>query len=656
MKNRITFLFISLTVFAGFVLVRAAGLQIWHNERLKSLQKKQFETLIELHGRRGDITDRKGHELAVSTPAYSLFADPKVIVNHKQVSRLLQKEFGFTKKQVLEKLRNKSRFVWLVRRLDREKRDRIDELKMRGLGFIEESSRIYPNERLFAQSLGVVGAEGKGLEGLELVYNDILSGQSKTVSMKRDARGRPLVVNGQIFNEAPDGEDLQLTIDRELQFILEQELSSVVSEQKADSAVGVVLDASTSEVLALASVPLGSSVNAESASRRNRVISDSFEPGSVMKPILVAGVLQKKLMTPQTRIDCEGGMVKVDNQIIHEADDKHEFHKLSLSEIIAYSSNVGAAKIGLQFGSENLRQTFANFGFGEKTNIDLPGEAKGILLPLPWRGHLTANISFGHGVGVTPIQVANAYATIANGGWLHRPFIVKKIHDNESGESVETQVKTLRRVLTQEVADQMKMMLVGVTSKEGTGFNARVPGFLVAGKTGTAQKVNPTGRGYLKNAYISSFAGFLPANDPKFVIYVAVDNPKKDYYGAQVAAPIFSKIARFAVREFGLAPVYASETTFISEKKITLPRKLSAIKEEKKASYLPMVPDLKGLSLKEVMAQISNSDIDLKLNGSGFVLNTVPPAGAAWPDIGDKKLEVKFGPESGPGASPSGEN
>ncbi len=652
MKSRITFLFIALNFIAVFILLRAASLQIWPSERIKNLQKRQFETLIELHGRRGDITDRKGHELAVSAPAYSLFADPKIITNRKKVAMILQKELGMTRKQVLEKLKNKSRFVWLARKLERPKHDQIEALKIKGLGFIEESVRIYPNEKLLSQSLGIVGSEAKGLEGVELMYNDILSGQNKTVSMKRDARGRPLIVNGQIFNEAPDGSDLQLTIDRELQFILEQELASVVGEQRADSAVGVVLDANTSEVLALAGTPAGSDLS----QRRNRAVSDSFEPGSVMKPILVAGVLQKKLMTPETRIDCEGGKFKIGDKVIHEADEHHDFRMLSISEILAYSSNVGAAKIGLRYGDENSRQNLMQFGFGEKTNIDLPGEAKGILQTLPWRPHLLANISFGHGINVTPIQIANAYAAIANGGWLRRPFLVKRIHDNETGESVETQVKTLRRVLTQDVADQMKMMLVGTTSKDGTGFNARVPGFLVAGKTGTAQKVNPNGRGYLKNSYISSFAGFLPANDPKFVIFISVDNPKKNFYGSQVAAPVFSKIARYAVRQFGLAPVYASETTFISEKKLT--PAVGIARAIKAASVLPhvqidsdvavranLVPDFRGLTLREVMARMNHSDIDFKLNGNGFVANTIPAAGSEWPNEKDKKLEIRFAPD-----------
>ncbi len=656
MKSRITVLFIGLNFIAVFILIRAASLQIWPSEKIKNLQRRQFQTLIELHGRRGDITDRKGHEMAVSAPAYSLFADPKMIVNRKQVAVTLQKELGLTKKQVLEKLKNKSRFIWLARKLDRPKHDQIEALRIKGLGFIEESVRIYPNERLLSQSLGIVGSEAKGLEGIELMYNDVLSGQSKIVSMKRDARGRPLIVNGQLFNEAPDGSDLQLTIDRELQFILEQELTSVVGEQKADSAVGVVLDANTSEVLALAGVPGGG----EAGLRRNRAVSDSFEPGSVMKPILIAGVLQKKLMTPETRIDCEGGKFKIGDKVIHEADEKHDFKMMTVSEILAFSSNVGAAKIGLKFGDENSRQNLLQFGFGEKTNIDLPGEAKGILQALPWRPHLLANISFGHGVGVTPIQIANAYAAIANGGWLKRPFLVKKIHDNETGESVETQVKTLRRVLTQDIADQMKMMLVGTTSKDGTGFNARVPGFLVAGKTGTAQKVNPNGRGYLKNSYISSFAGFLPANDPKFVIYISVDNPRKDFYGSQVAAPVFSKVARFAVRQFGLAPVYASETTFISEKKLS--PAVGIARAIKAASLLPrvhvesevkvplnLVPDFKGLTLKEVMARMNNGDIDFKTNGNGFVAYTVPAAGAEWPNEKEKKLEIKFAPDSSHG-------
>lgn len=706
MKSRITFIFITLNLLLLLVLLRAASLQIIPNERLSSLHKKQFETLIELHGRRGDISDRKGHELAVSVPAYSLFADPKVLSYSKSVIPVLSQELGIPKKTLKEKFQNKSRFVWISRRLEREKRDQlqrfIDKKKIKGLGFIEESIRIYPNDKLLSNTIGFVGIDGKGLEGIELEYNDILSGQNKKVSMQKDARGRPLMVNGQLFHETPDGADIQLTIDRDLQFILEQELNQVVTHQSAESAVGVILDANTSEVLAMATVPSFNANQADKSSpenRRNRVITDSFEPGSTMKSILIASALQKKAIQTQSRIDCEGGEFKVGDKIIHESDAKHNFHWLNIGEILAYSSNVGAAKIGLGFGAENYRNGLDQFGFGQKTNIDLPGEVRGLVQNESWRSHLLANISFGHGIGVTALQIANAYAAIANGGWLRRPYIVKKIQDNESREITETQVKTLRRVLTQDVSDKMKMLLVGATDKEATGFQARVPGFLVAGKTGTAQKVNPNGKGYLKGAYIASFAGFIPANDPKFVIYIAVDHPKKEFYGGQVAAPVFSRVAQFAVRQFGLAPVYASDSTFISEKKLSAlsPEKFNKVvaeevqkskieskslepknvvenkvntenktenkvnptletsletaqenlkdfsKDPNQEAKAELVPDLIGLSLREVLSRISNTDIDVKLTGSGFVQVTNPKPGTIWPNSKDKKLEVRLG-------------
>ncbi len=650
MRARIIFILMFMSVLWALMIFRAVYLQILPNSRLEALQKRQFETVVTLQARRGDVLDRDGHELAVSMTAYSIFADPKLVEDAARVAKVLGQELGVAPKVFQSKLKaKKKRFVWLQRQVDRAKAESIQAMKIKGLGMIEESRRIYPNEKLLSHALGFMGSEGQGLEGLELKYNDYLEGSKKKVSLKKDARGRPLIVNGQVFNEAPDGADIQLTIDRDLQFVLEQELGDVVSAESADGAVGVVLDAQTSEILAMASAPSfdpNKASNYEVSSRRNRAITDMYEPGSTMKSVLIAGAMSRGLIEPNTRVDCEGGILKIGKRVIKEADAHHSFKSLTVAEILAYSSNVGAAKIGFKLGEESLRKTLEDFGFGQKTGLDLPGEVSGFIQTQPWHQHLLANISFGHGIGVTALQMANAYAAIANGGLLHQPYIVKKIKDYESDTVTETQPKVVRQVLSREQSEKMKFLLMGTTTKEGTGFNARVRGYSVAGKTGTAQKVNPNGRGYLKGAYISSFAGFIPVHDPKFVIYIAVDNPKKTYYGSQVAAPIFSKVAAYAIRKSGVPPVLTDE-----EKKLQLAAQNSghnpkekigdksaersiADSSERGKLNSELVPDWSGLSLREVLKRVNGHDVTIDIRGNGLVTHTEPPFGNA---IGPQK-------------------
>jgi cell division protein FtsI (penicillin-binding protein 3) len=444
-------------------------------------------------------------------------------------------------------------------------------------------------------------------------------------------------VNGQVFNQVPDGNDVQLTVDRELQFIVEQELAEAVRNHEADAAVGVVLDAQTSEVLAMASSPSFDPNRAgefPASLKRNRAITDSFEPGSTLKTFVIAGALAQGQLEPNTKYDCEGGALKIGRRTVREADGHHRFEQLTVSEILAVSSNVGMTKIAFQLGSEKVLETLRRFGFGEKTGIDLPGEAKGIIQSLPWHDHLLSNISFGHGFTATPLQIANAYAAIANGGWLKQPYVVKSVRDHEGTEILATKPRVLRRVLTDDQVAKMKIMLAGVTSEIGTGQNARVPGFPVAGKTGTAQKVNPNGRGYIPGGYISSFAGFLPANDPRFVIYVAVDRPRKEYYGAAVAAPVFSRIAQFAVRRAGLAPVLIKSENLVPQARRVVnpvrpqPATRDLASDPTLAQAGAVVPDLTGLTLREVLARVTGSGLKVNVQGEGFVTSTTPPPGA----------------------------
>jgi cell division protein FtsI (penicillin-binding protein 3) len=645
MRSRIVLILLALTLMWSALIGRAAYLQLIPDKRLNALQKRQFETVVTLNARRGDVVDRNGHELAVSMTTYSLFMDPKIVEEPKKLSKLLATTLKQPQKSIDQKIRQRSkRFIWLARHLDRTVKDSIEaemkKQKLRGIGFVEESKRIYPNERLLSQVIGFVGEEENGLEGLELKYNEQLQTANKKVNVRKDARGRPLIVAGHMFDQAPEGNDLQLTVDRELQFVLEQELAQTVAKHDADSAVGIVLDAQTSEVLAMASAPTFDANKAADATpnrKRNKVVTDSFEPGSTMKTFVMAGALSDKTIEPNTRIDCGGGVMRIGKRTIR--DDIHKFFTLTASEILAVSSNIGTAKIAFRMGDQKVLEAYRKFGFGEKSGVDLPGEAKGIIQPLPWREHLLANVAFGHGITATPLQMANAYAAIANGGLLHQPYIVKSIKNPETGEITDSKPKVIRRVMGEGEAAKLRLMLAGVTTKEGTGFNARVPGFPVAGKTGTAQKVNPNGRGYMRGAYISSFAGFLPANDPRFVIYIAVDHPRKEYYGSAVAAPVFSRVAKFAVRRAGLSPVLITEANVVpsadrtgSDERaaaevaahpIAAPRAAQEIVEDQ------TVPELAGLTLREVLNRVTGTGVNVRIQGQGVVTHTSPAAGGS---------------------------
>ncbi|UOF01028.1 penicillin-binding transpeptidase domain-containing protein [Bdellovibrio reynosensis] len=650
MKSRIVIIFVGILFLWSALILRAGYLQFAPNDRLNSLQNRQFQTKVTLQARRGAIVDSTGRDLAMSTTAYSLYADPKLLENRKAVAKKLAKVLNQSPEAVFAKIKDgHRRFVWIHRMLDQAKADEIKSWDIRGLSFVEEWRRVYPNETLLAQTIGFLGSEGQGLEGLELSHNQLLAGNQKKVSVKRDARGRPLINDGLMFIENPEGSELRLTVDTELQYRLESELANAVSTFEADHAVGVVLDAKTSAVLALASAPtfdVNKAMKTPAEFRRNKILTDAFEPGSTMKTFVIAAALRENLIQPNTKFYCEKGSFKVGDRIIREAETKEKFEDLTVSEILAVSSNVGTTKIAFKMGADRLRQGLLDFGFGQKNGIDLPGEARGMVQALPWRQHLLSNISFGHGISSTPLQVANAFAAIANGGVLNTPYIVQSIRDAETGQLTETKVKPIRRVLSAEQAAQMRAMLVGVTTGIGTGGNARVDGFMVGGKTGTAQKVNPNGRGYLRGAYISSFGGFIPANDPRFVIYIAVDTPRKAYYGATVAAPIFSRIASYAVRKEGIAPLpLAEEAKPVIKRKVATVTKPAMEKpvenkviitanELDKVTEVPVgetVPDIMNLTTREVLRRVSGQDIKVKFQGQGVVSEVVPNVGTQLP-------------------------
>ena len=635
MKSRILILFSVFIGLWGVLLIRAASLQIFPNSRLEHLKRRQFETSLQIRTRRGAILDRQGAELAASVPAFSLFADPKLIEDPEGLSVRLGKYLRVPSGRLRKALRYKQRrFVWVKRQLSERQRDEIKRWQEPGLGFVEEPRRVYPNGSLLAQVLGFVGSEGNGLEGLELQYDRDLQGQLKTILLPRDARGRPLLEDGRTLTEVPDGADLQLTIDHEIQFSLERELGAVIAQFEADSGVGIVMDAQTSEVLALANMPttdLSDLHHASVAAKRNRSITDAMEPGSTLKPFVIAGGLRDGILKPGTRYNCEGGKLKIGDKWITEADVHHKFTNLTVSEILAVSSNIGVAKIAFDMGDERLFRTLNDFGFGTKTDIGLPGEARGIVNPLPWRPHLLSNVAFGQGIAVTPLQMAAAYTAIANGGVLRKPLLVKSVKLRDQPTRREFQAEDVRRVMTTTEAATMRLMLANATEPHSTGANARIPGYHVGGKTGTAQKPDFIHGGYSKTAYISSFAGFVPAGNPRYVLYLAVDNPKKGYYGSQVAAPLFAKMAQYLVRRAGLPPVMISERNVISSTEQRISRlqaqALSELKRGSDDAERKGFPNLLGLTLREAMVKIRGTSPKVDVRGHGLVVRTVPGAG-----------------------------
>ena len=641
MKAKIITVFIFVCFLWSLLIFRAAYLQFLPHDKLNSLQARQFQTVITLPARRGTIFDMNGKELAMSAPSYSLYADPKIILDKKTTSEKLAKLIPQNSREILIKIKdNSKRFVWIDRLIEASTAEEIRELKIRGLGLVEDWKRVYPNDSLLGSTLGFLGKEGQALEGLELFHDKALRGEKKKVIMRRDARGRPLVQDGLLFTETPQGKEIKLTIDSDLQYFVESEMAQTIRQHEAAGGWAVVLDAKTSAIRAIASLPTfdpNSPQNSSAFVRRNRAVTDTFEPGSTMKSFVIAHAIDNKVVKPTTKIFCENGHFKIGKHIIREAEKEHSQGTITVSEVLAYSSNIGTSKIALMMGDDKLLAGLEAFGFGDKSGIDLPGEAKGITVKLPWSDHLLANISFGQGITSTPLQLANAYAVIANGGVLNKPYIVETIKDIETGETQQSRAVEIRRVISEETAAKMRVMLAGVTADKGTGIAARVPGYTVAGKTGTAQKIKSAGKGYMKGGYIGSFGGFIPANDPKYVIFIGIDNPRKSgYYGSVVAAPLFAKIASYAVRKTGINPEIPNENNLAKvvaplSRKEAVEDKIvninNEIAEQSKLEPSKMVPYLKTLTMREVLAIAAEEQIQVKFIGSGKVEATYPEQG-----------------------------
>ena len=625
----------------GLLVGRSAYLQLIPNEKLSSLQKKQFDRTVTLKPRRGVIYDRNGDSLAFSIPSKSLFADPKKLKEPYYVAKKLSGILEIDKNKLLKKLLNKKRrFVWIKRHLSEKELKAVKVFDREGLHLLKESKRFYSQIPSLSPTLGLTGRDGQGLEGIEKVFDEQLKGEAQKVLIKRDAKGRPLFMDYSPFILKSAGYDIHLSIDSDLQIYMEQALSKAMKRSEAETAIGVVMGAKTSEVLALVNLP-GYDLNQPPSifsKRRNRAITDTFEQGSTFKVFTLMSALKKGIPASKT-YSSQDGKLEIGNYTIKEASEEEEkkFKPfLNLTEILSFSSNVGAASMALDVGSKTLRNTLSELGFGKKTGINFPGETKGELRQLPWRPVETATVSYGHGVSASALQIVQAYTAIANGGLLKTPLLVKSIKNPHTGEEKTFYPQVKGRVLSKKQAKALSLMMISVTDPTGTGARASVPGYFVAGKTGTAKKIDPSGNGYKEGEYISSFIGFLPAHDPEFVIYVMVDGAKKNFYASSLVAPVFSQVASYSVRRAGLSPTLVAEENILKKE----------VKERKLASKSPseesngLMPSLKGLSLRQSLRKLDGKGLILTIKGSGKLKGSLPKAYEPLPK--DKKVTLTF--------------
>ena len=520
------------------------------SENLSRMALEQQTAELVLPAHRGAILDRNGQELAVGKPQQTVFATPYLLDDPEAAAlalcRALQIDRKKERRAVIAALsRRGSGFAYVARKVDPELAQAARALDLPGVGTYDEEERTYPMQGSAAQVLGFAGVDNQGLAGIELAYDEQLSGEAGSEVVVRDPAGRTL----KTVRQAPPvpGADVRLTIDENIQYTAEDVLARAVRDSHAKAAVAIVMDPRTGEVLAMANVPkVKGNVFKNSPSERNRAVTDVYEPGSIFKLVTISGALADDLVRPTTKFTLPPTLT-LEDRTINESHPRGTV-VYTVREILQWSSNVGAVKIGIKMGKQSLAEWIDAFGFGEPTGIEFPGEAGGIVLPADqWSGTTIVNVPMGQGIAVTPIQMAAAFAAVANDGVAVEPRLVAQVGETVSGASKE------HRVIPARVAREVRSMLATAVA-EGTGTKAQIPGYEVAGKTGTAEKPLPGGGGYSTSNYVASFIGMVPADHPRLVVMVAVDEPHTSIYGGDIAAPAVREIMLFALRHLEIAP------------------------------------------------------------------------------------------------------
>lgn len=635
MKNRARFFLIFFTVLALFLIGRLAYVQIYKHDYFLALAMGQTEETVKLFSPRGTIYDRNGRPLAFSVVAHSLYADPGMMnVAPADAAKILAPILQMKETDLAERLSGDTRFVWLVRTMEPDMyeaaRAAISEKKMKGFGFIEESKRCYPNHELLANVLGFVGIDGDGLDGLEKSLEGEIRGRVDMMRLLSDARGNPILESTAAPYQGKMGKSVYLTIDGTIQYFAEQALDEAMARTGAAGAMVIMMDAKTGDILALANRPtydpnafyLGSENEF-----KNRAVVDIYEPGSTFKPITAATALAAGTYTTE-QVWHDPGEVWASGHAIRNWDDE-SYGDVRMIDILKYSVNTGFAHVGLLTGGETLTKYAKRFGFGTETGIELPGEAAGILFnPKDMRDIDVATMSIGQAIAVTPLQMVQAYSALANGGQMMKPHIISKIVNEDGTVAEETKPVVSGNPVPKEVADTLRDMMEKEVS-EGGGGNARVLGYHMGGKTGTAQKIDTENGGYLEGQYVASFCGFGPTEDPRVICLVVIDNPNGLYYGGVIAAPVFSEIMGKTMRYLEIpAGVEEENPEEILAALQAGNQKETEIKtaadDGEKYAY---IPDFTGYTIRDVAEWLAKAGLGFCPEGSGTAVRQDPPAG-----------------------------
>jgi cell division protein FtsI (penicillin-binding protein 3) len=642
------------------ISARLVYLQVTRHSSLAERARQQQQDAIDTLPQRGSLLDRQERELARSVETTSLFIAPDEIETAEDLDCLvnalstsLKVDRKVLMAEVQEAKTAERRFLWVARRLDAEDASKIMDLKLAGLHSRSEPKRFYPNGSLAAHVLGFVGLDGIGLGGLESYYNEKISGAPGKLFIEKDSGGRPYE-----SSELPAkaGQTLVLTIDQSIQYKTEQALAAAVQQSHAKSGAAIVLDPRTGEILALANAPTfdPNDVGATNPdTRRNWALENVYEPGSTFKVVAFSAAIEKKLVKPDDKIDCQMGAITVAGRVVH---DHKPFGTLTIAEALEKSSNVAAIKLGIRVGDETMYDYMTRFGFGTRTGVELPGETAGIMRPVKrWQPSSIGSIAIGQEVAVTPLQMVAAFGALANDGVRVAPHLVREIRSS-NGDTLYRARPEERRVISPETAIALRGMLEGVTIK-GTAKKAQLDGYTAAGKTGTAQKIDPKTRAYSKTKHVASFVGFAPVGNPTAVIIVVIDEPAGAYHGGDVAAPVFRAIAEQVLPELGTMPdteikdqpqliaglpkttdgldrLAADRAQIEEARKATLPTVAPNGSANGEVVYAPatsraiVMPDLRGRSVRDVARACAKLGLQLEAHGEGLVMRQNPAPGS----------------------------
>ena len=648
--------------FIGFwmllVCFRLVHLQFTQHEGLANRARQQQQNSIETSPQRGELLDRQERQLARSIQTVSLFLDPDGLDeatldrNAQQLAKSLGLKQADLAKEFREAHADKRRFIWIARRLDADHANKIVALNLPGVHAELEPKRYYPNGPLAAHILGYVGLDGQGLGGVEQFYNTKIAGEPGRLFLERDANGKPYE-SYEIASKP--GQSVVLTIDQSIQYQAEQVLQAAVQRSRAKSGTVIVLDPRSGEILALANAPTfdpNKVANAKPETRSNWALQNIYEPGSTFKIVAFAAALEKNLARIEERIDCQMGAITVAGRVIR---DHTAFGSLTIPEALAKSSNVAAIKLGLRVGDPTMYDYIKRFGFGSRTGIELPGETAGLLRKVErWQASSIGSIAIGQEIGVTPVQMVAAFGVLANDGVRIAPHLIREVRNAEGAVVYRAQPEQ-RRVINAETAIALRGMLEGVTLR-GTAKAAQLDGYSAAGKTGTAQKIDPKTRAYSATKHVASFVGFAPVSNPQVVIIVVVDEPAGAYHGGDVAAPVFREVAELILPTLGVmpdievksVPELVAQVNENPERAAKMREEQAQSDQERKAT-LPTVdsnggrggevvyavatkkamlmPDLRGRSVRDVARTCAQLGLQVEARGEGKVLKQNPSAG-----------------------------